>query len=74
MFSSKLGWIYNSGCKFSTMGNQIKTTMLLAVMTALILGVGQILGGRQGILGPAFPLKNQQQATALLPLSQDWMM
>ena len=27
------------------MGNQIRTTILLAVMTALILWVGQLLGG-----------------------------
>lgn len=32
------------------MGNQIKTTILLAVMTALILWVGQLLGGRQGMI------------------------
>src|SRR5210317_759683 len=32
------------------MGNQIRTTILLAVMTALILWVGQILGGRQGMI------------------------
>ena len=32
------------------MGNQIKTTVLLAVMTALILWVGQLLGGRQGMI------------------------
>lgn len=32
------------------MGNQIRTTILLAVMTALILWVGQLLGGRQGML------------------------
>ena len=31
------------------MGNQIRTTILLAVMTALILWVGQFLGGRQGM-------------------------
>jgi len=32
------------------MGNQIRTTLLLAVMTALILWIGQYLGGRQGML------------------------
>jgi heat shock protein HtpX len=32
------------------MGNQIRTTVLLAVMTALILWVGQLLGGRQGMI------------------------
>jgi heat shock protein HtpX len=32
------------------MGNQIRTTILLAVLTALILWVGQVLGGRQGML------------------------
>jgi heat shock protein HtpX len=32
------------------MGNQIRTTILLAVMTALILWIGQLLGGRQGML------------------------
>ena len=32
------------------MGNQIKTTILLAVMTAFILLVGQLLGGRQGMI------------------------
>ena len=32
------------------MGNQIRTTILLAVMTALIIWVGQILGGRQGMI------------------------
>jgi len=32
------------------MGNQIRTTILLAVMTALIIWVGQLLGGRQGML------------------------
>lgn len=32
------------------MGNQIRTTVLLAVMTALIIWVGQILGGRQGMI------------------------
>jgi len=30
--------------------NQIKTTILLAVMTALILWIGQLLGGRQGMV------------------------
>jgi heat shock protein HtpX len=34
----------------SSMGNQIRTTILLAVMTALILWVGQLLGGRQGMI------------------------
>ena len=32
------------------MGNQIRTTILLAVMTALIIWVGQLLGGRQGMI------------------------
>jgi heat shock protein HtpX len=32
------------------MGNQLRTTILLAVMTALILWIGQILGGRQGMV------------------------
>jgi len=32
------------------MGNQIRTTILLAAMTALILWVGQLLGGRQGMI------------------------
>ena len=32
------------------MRNQIRTTILLAVMTALIIWVGQLLGGRQGMV------------------------
>jgi heat shock protein HtpX len=32
------------------MGNQLRTTILLAVMTALILWIGQIFGGRQGMI------------------------
>ncbi|UCD79884.1 MAG: zinc metalloprotease HtpX [Desulfobacterales bacterium] len=32
------------------MGNQIRTTILLALLTALILWVGQALGGRQGMI------------------------
>ncbi|MFC1857577.1 zinc metalloprotease HtpX [Thermodesulfobacteriota bacterium] len=32
------------------MGNQIKTAILLAVLTAFILWVGQVLGGRQGMI------------------------
>jgi heat shock protein HtpX len=36
------------GARF--MGNQIRTTILLAVMTALIVWVGQFLGGRQGMI------------------------
>ena len=32
------------------MGNQIRTTILLAIMTALILWIGQFLGGRQGMM------------------------
>ena len=32
------------------MGNQIRTTILLAVMTALILWIGQQFGGRQGMI------------------------
>ena len=31
------------------MGNQIKTTLLLALMTVFILLIGQLLGGRQGL-------------------------
>jgi heat shock protein HtpX len=31
------------------MGNQIRTAVLLAVLTAVILWIGQILGGRQGM-------------------------
>lgn len=32
------------------MGNQIRTTLLLAAMTALIVFIGQLLGGRQGMI------------------------
>lgn len=32
------------------MGNQLKTTLLLAVMTILIMVVGNLLGGRQGMM------------------------
>jgi heat shock protein HtpX len=32
------------------MGNQIRTTLLLAIMTAFIVLVGQLLGGRQGMV------------------------
>jgi heat shock protein HtpX len=32
------------------MGNQIRTTVLLALMTGLILWVGQMMGGRQGLV------------------------
>ena len=32
------------------MGNQIRTTILLAIMTAFIIWVGQLLGGRQGMI------------------------
>ena len=32
------------------MRNQIRTTILLAVLTALILWIGQVLGGRQGMI------------------------
>jgi heat shock protein HtpX len=32
------------------MGNRIRTTLLLAAMTAVILMIGQFLGGRQGML------------------------
>jgi heat shock protein HtpX len=44
------GWVAAivKGVRF--MGNQIRTTILLAVMTALILWVGQLLGGRQGMI------------------------
>lgn len=33
----------------SRWGNQFKTVALLALLTALMLGVGQVLGGRQGL-------------------------
>jgi heat shock protein HtpX len=32
------------------MGNKIRTTILLAVMTALIIWIGQIFGGQQGMI------------------------
>ena len=32
------------------MGNQIKTTILLALLTAFILWIGQLLGGQQGMI------------------------
>ena len=32
------------------MNNQIKTTVLLAVLTAFIIWIGQLLGGRQGMV------------------------
>jgi heat shock protein HtpX len=32
------------------MGNQLKTTMLLGVMTVFIIIIGQVLGGRQGMV------------------------
>ena len=32
------------------MGNRIRTTLLLAVMTAFIVAIGHLLGGRQGML------------------------
>ena len=32
------------------MGNQIRTAMLLAIMTAFIIWIGQLLGGRQGMI------------------------
>ena len=32
------------------MGNHIKTTILLAILTALILWIGQLFGGRQGMI------------------------
>jgi heat shock protein HtpX len=32
------------------MGNQIRTTIFLALMTTLILWVGQLLGERQGMI------------------------
>ena len=32
------------------MGNQIRTTIMLAVMTASILWIGQLFGGRQGMI------------------------
>jgi len=34
----------------SLMGNQIRTTILLGLLTALILWIGQVLGGRQGMI------------------------
>ena len=36
------------------MGNQIRTTILLAVMTALILWIGQLFGGQQGMIMALF--------------------
>jgi heat shock protein HtpX len=35
--------------EFDMMGNQIKTTLLLTIMTVLILLIGQLLGGQQGM-------------------------
>ena len=32
------------------MGNRIRTTILLAVMTALIIWIGQYFGGQQGMI------------------------
>ncbi len=32
------------------MGNQIRTTILLAVITAIIIWIGQLFGGRQGMI------------------------
>ncbi|MFH1985613.1 MAG: zinc metalloprotease HtpX [Pseudomonadota bacterium] len=32
------------------MGNQIRTTVLLAVLTAVIVWIGQVMGGRQGMI------------------------
>ena len=32
------------------MGNQIRTTILLAAMTALIVLIGRLLGGQQGMI------------------------
>ena len=32
------------------MGNQIKTTVLLAILTAIILWIGQLFGGKQGMI------------------------
>jgi heat shock protein HtpX len=32
------------------MGNQVRTTILLAILTAFILWIGQLLGGRQGMM------------------------
>ena len=32
------------------MSNQIRTTILLAIMTAFIIWIGQLLGGRQGMI------------------------
>ena len=32
------------------MGNQIRTTVLLAIMTAFFMLIGQLLGGRQGLI------------------------
>ena len=36
------------------MGNQIRTTILLAAMTALILWIGQLIGGQQGMVVALF--------------------
>lgn len=36
------------------MGNQVRTVILLAVMTAFMLWIGQILGGRQGMVTALF--------------------
>ncbi len=33
------------------MGNWFKTTLLLGVMTALIVLIGNLLGGQQGMIG-----------------------
>jgi heat shock protein HtpX len=38
----------NKECK--NMGNQIRTTILLAIMTVFIIWIGQFLGGRQGMI------------------------
>ena len=37
--------------------NQIKTVILLGVLTGLLLGIGQLLGGRQGLfIGLSFAM------------------
>ena len=51
------------------MGNQIRTTILLAAMTALIIWIGQLLGGRQGMIFPSKPLMPLQPVeTQRMPL------
>ena len=52
------------------MGNQIRTTVLLAAMTALIIWIGQLLGGRLAIVDSAIivartPLSSGTSVTKL---------